>query len=152
MNRKLYFLKQMMHIIVAAIDIYILVYLLKMQKSSYGCKCAQVQYLKEITNTIIIITSLKLVLIILFKSINPKDEPKLLTVFIAILSIALLIAQIYYVIMLIKLLIKLHNINCLCIDHIFKIFLSSYTGIIGFTTAIIIILFIISFFKPHYIE
>jgi len=51
--------------------------------------------------------------------------------------------------MLIKLLIKLHNIKCLCIDPKFKIFLSSYTGIIGFTTVIITILFIMGFFKPR---
>ena len=52
---KLDFFIQILHLIVVAIDIYILVYLLKMQKSSYECKCAQVQYLKQITNTIIII-------------------------------------------------------------------------------------------------
>ena len=51
--------------------------------------------------------------------------------------------------MLIKLTIKLHNIKCLCINPKFKIFLASYTGIIGFITAIVIIKFIRDLFKQY---
>lgn len=131
-------------VIILAIDIYILVSVLNMQKSSYECKCAQVWHLKQVTNIIITIISFQLAIFVLglinIYIYGNKKAFSVLSKFIKLISLALFIAQLYYIVMLISLITKLDNIKCLCVDPKFKTFLTYYTG---FRTTVAILLIII---------
>jgi hypothetical protein len=134
-------------VLILAIDIYILVTILNMQKGTYQCKCAQVWHLKQVTNTIITIISFQLAIFILglinvYIYGNHKDF-SVLSKLIKLISLALFIAQLYYIVMLISLIAKLDNIKCLCVDPKFKTFLTYYTGFKAFVTGLIILLFVI---------
>jgi hypothetical protein len=110
-----------------AIDIYILVTTLDMQKSNYECKCAQVWYLKQVSNSIITIISLQLIIFVL-AAINGMAGLGVLSTFISLLSVAILIVQLYYVIMMMGLIGKLDTIKCVCVNPGFKSFLTYYAG------------------------
>lgn len=134
-------------VVILAIDIYILVNVLHMQKSTYECKCAQVWHLKQVTNTIITIISFQLAIFILgliniYIYGNNKDL-SVLSKLIKLISLALFIAQLYYIIMLISLISKLDNIKCLCVDPKFKTFLTYYAGIRAFIAGLLIIALVI---------
>jgi hypothetical protein len=131
-------------VVILAIDIYILVTGLQMQKSTYECKCAQVWHLKQITNTIITIISFQLAIFVLgliniYIYGNHKDF-SVLSKFIKLISLGLFIAQLYYIIMLISLIAKLDNIKCLCVDPKFKTFLTYYTGFRALFAGLLIII------------
>ncbi len=134
-------------VIILAIDIYILISGLEMQKNSYECKCAQVWHLKQVTNTIITIISFQLAIFVLglinIYIYGNKKSLTILSKFIKLISLSLFIAQLYYIIMLISLISKLDNIKCLCVDPKFKTFLTYYAGIRGFVASLLIIVLVI---------
>lgn len=130
-------------VIILAIDIYILVTGLEMQKSNYECKCAQVWHLKQITNTIITIISFQLAIFVLglinvYIYGNHKDF-SVLSKLIKLISLSLFIAQLYYIVMLISLIAKLDSIKCLCVNPKFKTFLTYYTGFRALVAGLLIL-------------
>ncbi len=115
-----------------------------MQKNSYECKCAQVWHLKQVTNTIITIISFQLAIFVLglinIYIYGNKKSLTILSKFIKLISLALFIAQLYYIVMLISLIAKLDSIKCLCVDPKFKTFLTYYTGFRALFAGLLIII------------
>ena len=131
-------------VMILAIDIYILVETLKMEKYDYQCKCAQVWHLKQVSNSVITVISLQLGIFVFSLISSLMNHNRVLSVFIKILSIALFIAQLYYIIMMLSLIGKLDKIKCLCVDPQFKTVMTYYAGIRAFVI-IATILFLITF-------
>jgi hypothetical protein len=126
-------------LIVLAVDIYILVNTLNMQKESYNCKCAQNWELKQVSNSIITIISLQVSLILIGLFINFIYKHTLLLLFAALIIIALFLIKLYYVITMLMMIHKLDKNNCLCVDPTFKTNLTYYAGIRAFLVVVGII-------------
>jgi hypothetical protein len=132
-------IKTIFTLIILAIDIYILVTALNMQKPEYQCKCVQKWYLKKISNTIIIIISLQIAVLLLGYNSD-------LTGLVSIIELVLSIIQIYYLIVMIGLIYQLYKDKCQCVDPRFKSVVTFYSGfrvLIGIVMTIIFILAII---------
>jgi hypothetical protein len=125
--------------IVLAVDIYILVNTLNMQKESYNCKCAQNWELKQVSNSIITIISLQVSLILLVLFVNFIYKHKILLVFAALIIIGLFLIKLYYIIMMLLMIRNLDKKNCLCVDPTFKTNLTYYAGIRTFLVVVGII-------------
>jgi len=94
-------------LLILAVDIYILVNTLKMQKDSYPCKCAQNFELKQISNSIIAIISLQVSLFLLALFIKFVYNSKIILLFIGLMAIGLFFVKLYYVITMIMMIHKL---------------------------------------------
>lgn len=134
-------IKPILMLIILAIDIYILVTTLNMQKPEYECKCAQKWYLKQVSTSIMIILSLQIAifLIALFNRVLFKS--KILDGLLGIVAIALLIIQLYYIVVMIGLIHQLDKDRCFCVDPYFKTFLTYYSGFRALLAIISIIIF-----------
>ncbi len=129
-------------VIILAFDIYILVETLKMQKSNYDCKCAQVWFLKQVSNSIITIISLQLGIFVLSLIMNAISHHHILSNVLRLLSVVLFIVQIYYIIMMVSLIGKLDTIKCVCVDPWFKSLMTYYAGVRIFLLLIVLMVFI----------
>ena len=139
-----YILYPIVFVIILAFDIYILVETLKMQKSNYQCKCAQVWFLKQVSNSIITIISLQLGIFVLSLIMNAiSHHHHILSNVLRLLSVVLFIVQIYYIIMMVSLIAKLDTIKCVCVDPWFKSLMTYYAGIRVFLLLIVLMVFII---------
>ena len=116
-------------LLVLAVDIYILVNTLKMQKSNYECKCAQNMELKQISNSIIAIISLQISLFLLAIFVKFIYKSQVILLFILLIAIALFFVKLYYVITMLMMIHKLDKNKCLCVDPTFKTNMTYYAGI-----------------------
>ncbi len=135
-------IKPLLMVIFLAVDIYILVTTLNMQKPGYECKCAQKWYLKQVSNSIITIISLQLSVFVL-ALFSLMINSRVILIAAIVLIIALKLTQLYYIIMMITMISELDKNKCLCIDQNFKTIMTYYAGIRAFITGIMIIGFII---------
>jgi hypothetical protein len=134
--------KPIVMLVVLAIDIYILVTTLNMQKPEYECKCAQKWYLKQVSTSIIIILSLQIAvfLLALFKRVFFNSN--IINGMVGIIALTALIVQLYYIVVMIGLIHQLDKDKCFCVDPYFKTFLTYYSGFRALFAIIVIILFI----------
>lgn len=123
-------------LLILAVDIYILVNTLKMQKDSYPCKCAQNWELKQISNSIITIISLQIALLLLALLVKFVYSSQVIVLFIGLIAIALFFVKLYYVITMLIMIHKLDKTKCLCVDPTFKTNLTYYAGIRIFLVAL----------------
>jgi hypothetical protein len=135
-------IKPLLMVIFLALDIYILVTTLNMQKPDYECKCAQKWYLKQVSSSIITVISLQLTIFVLALLIVMMNS-RVLLIALLIFVIILAIAQLYYIIMMITMITELDKQKCLCVDPNFKSVMTYYAGIRAFITGLIIIGFVI---------
>jgi hypothetical protein len=141
---KLSVIKPIIMLVILAIDIYILITTLNMQKPDYHCKCAQKGFLKQVSNSIIIILSLQLVVFLLALFKRVFFESKIMNGFVGLIALVLLIMQLYYIIVMIGLIYQLDKDKCLCVDPSFKTFLTYYSGFRALIAIFVIIIFIIA--------
>jgi hypothetical protein len=135
-------IKPILMLVILAIDIYILVTTLNMQKPEYDCKCAQKWYLKQVSNAIITILSFQILvfLLALFKRVFFSN--KMINGFVGLIAIALLIAQLYYIVVMIGLIHQLDKDKCLCVNPNFKTFITYYSGFRALFAIIVLIMFV----------
>jgi hypothetical protein len=134
--------KPIVMLVILAIDIYILVTTLNMQKPEYKCKCAQKWYLKQVSQSIITILSLQIAvfLLALFKRVFFNSN--VINGLVGIIALTALIIQLYYIVVMIGLIHQLDKDKCFCVDPYFKTFLTYYSGFRALFAIIVIILFI----------
>ncbi len=136
--------KPIIMLAILAIDIYILVTTLNMQKPDYDCKCAQKWYLKQVSTSIIIILSLQIAVFLLALFKRVFFESKIVNGVLGFIAISLLVIQLYYIVVMFGLIHQLDNDKCFCVNPNFKTFITYYSGFRALLAIITLIVFFIA--------